>query len=115
VSKFQYFSDDEVRGLNEDFVTRLDKARGLAGIPFIITSGLRSPETNQSLANAVSDSAHLTGHAVDLAVGESTVRFKVIQSLLAAGFTRIGIYSAHLHVDDDPTKDADVIWYVSGA
>jgi zinc D-Ala-D-Ala carboxypeptidase len=115
VSKYLYFSDSEVEGLNDGFMQKLEQAREKAGIPFIITSGLRTPEKNQSLPNAVSDSSHLTGHAVDLAVGESSIRYRVLTSLLAVGFNRIGIYEKHLHVDDDATKDPNVIWYVQGA
>lgn len=115
MSKWQFFQDSEVEGLNEDFVAKLDKARGLAAVPFVITSGLRSPETNQSLPNAVSDSSHLTGHAVDLAVSESQARYAIIKALLDTGFNRLGIYSAHIHVDDDATKPLNVIWYVAGA
>jgi uncharacterized protein YcbK (DUF882 family) len=113
--QYKYFTPEEVQGLDEQFVARLEIAREKAGIPFIITSGLRTPTQNESLPNAVSDSSHLTGHAVDLAVAESQARYTTIKSLLDAGFNRLGIYSAHVHVDDDGTKPPNCIWYVAGA
>jgi hypothetical protein len=30
--------------------------------------------------------------------------------LFEAGFNRIGIHEHFIHVDDDPSKDADVVW-----
>lgn len=114
MSKYQHFQDNEVEGLDETFVQKLDQARGLSGVPFIITSGLRSPSENQSIPNAVQDSAHLSGLAVDLAVADSQSRFLVVKALLDCGFNRIGIYSAHVHVDDSKTLPPNVMWYVEG-
>lgn len=110
-----YFSPEEVKGLDPELCAMLDIARARAGVPFEITCGLRSPEENAQLANSVSDSAHLTGLAVDLACSDSATRFAMIKGLLAAGFTRIGVYSAHLHADRDESKPQNVFWYVEGA
>jgi uncharacterized protein YcbK (DUF882 family) len=112
--KWNYFSPEEVGGLNEEFVALLDRARGLAQTPFIITSGLRTLQENEQTANAVSDSAHLSGLAVDLACVESEKRFSIIKALLAVGFCRIGVYERHLHVDKSSTLPQNVIWYVIG-
>lgn len=114
MGRYQYFTDDEVKGLDDAFCQKLSIARGKAGVPFIITCGLRTQEQNDALSESVKDSAHLTGHAVDLACSDSQTRYAIISSLLAAGLNRLGIYSAHIHVDDDPTKPPNVIWYVSG-
>ena len=114
MGKYQFFSDDEVAGLDDGLCQMLSIARGKANVPFIITCGLRTPEQNAALSESVSDSAHLTGHAVDLACGDSPTRYAMLSGLLAAGFTRIGIYSAHLHADNDATKPPNVIWYVTG-
>lgn len=112
--KYTYFSEEESQGLNPDLMAMLDVARGKAGVPFFITCGVRTTEQNSVLLNSVSDSSHLTGHAVDLACTDSVTRFAMLSGLLEAGFNRIGIYSAHLHVDDDATKPAKVCWYVEG-
>lgn len=112
--KYTYFSEEESKGLNPDLMAMLDMAREKAGVPFFITCGVRTAEQNSALQNSVSDSSHLTGHAVDLACSDSVTRFSMLSGLIEAGFNRIGIYSAHLHVDDDTTKPAKVCWYVEG-
>lgn len=109
-----YFKDSEVEGLNEDFVRQLEKARQIAGVPFVITSGFRTPEKNQSLVGAVQDSAHLEGLAVDLSVTDSSERFLIVKAAIIAGFTRIGIYSAHIHIDASKTLPQNMMWYSSG-
>lgn len=109
-----YFTDNEVEGLHEDFVRQLEKARQIAGVPFVITSGFRTPEKNQSIAGAVHDSAHLEGLAVDLSVVNATARFLIAKAAIIAGFTRIGIYSAHIHIDASKTLPQNVMWYSSG-
>lgn len=114
MGKYQYFQDSEVVGLDDGLCQMLSIARGKAGVPFFITCGLRTPEQNAALAESVSDSAHLTGHAVDLACSDDPTRFAMLSGLLAAGFTRIGIYSAHIHADNDSTKPPNVIWWNSG-
>lgn len=115
MSQWNFFSDEDGKDLDQELMAMLDMARGKAGIPFVITCGMRTPEQNAALKNSVSDSAHLTGHAVDLACTESEQRFKMVTALLDAGFTRIGIYAAHLHADNDLTKSQGVMWYVAGA
>lgn len=112
----KYFSDDEVRGLDNGFIQKLDKAREIAGIPFVITSGLRTPEKNQSVIGAVPDSAHLKGLAVDLRVTSSRDAALIIDAAKAAGISRRGIYvdsywnPRHIHIDVDPDKIDDVLF-----
>lgn len=114
MGKYQYFQDSELSGLDDNLCQMLSIARGKSNVPYLITNGLRTQEQNDALGESVSDSAHLTGHAVDLACGDSSTRFFMLAGLLAAGFNRIGIYSAHIHVDNDKTKPPNVCWYVSG-
>ena len=45
-----------------DLVMRLDQARAIAEIPFVITSGIRSDEHNAMVGGSPS-SSHLTGNA----------------------------------------------------
>lgn len=106
----KWFNDKSAEGLNEDLISKLDQARDYAGIPFIITSGLRTPETNKSLTGAVEDSAHLSGMAVDLRIYTTVARFKIVKALLDVGFNRIGIYDKHIHCDIDKEKPQNVIW-----
>lgn len=116
LNKWNYFSESEVQGLRDEFVAQLDQARHNAGIPFVITSGLRTPEKNQSIIGAVANSAHLQGLAVDLRVSTNHDVFKIVQGAIAAGIRRIGIYvdkdfnPIHLHLDADLTKPPECIW-----
>jgi uncharacterized protein YcbK (DUF882 family) len=116
--EYKYFKPEEVEGLNEDFVAKLDLARKFAGIPFQITSGLRTLAENERTSGAAKDSAHLTGKAVDLRVGNSHEVYLIIAAGLSVGITRFGIYvdlegyPTHVHVDDakDDLHVSEVIW-----
>lgn len=123
MSNYKYFSDEEVAGLDKELCARLDMARDKAGVPFFITCGKRTPEQNGSLHGAVSDSAHLSGLAVDLATGSDHIKNRVIYGLCVAGLgDRIGEYFSidpadpdnliphHVHVDIDTTKPMEVTW-----
>lgn len=114
MSNYRYFKDEELKGLDLELCAMLDRARGLAGIPFVITCGLRTPDQNDALAESVKDSAHLTGNGVDLACVDSPTRYAMLRGLILAGFNRIGIYSAHIHADNSPTLPQNVCWYVQG-
>lgn len=107
---YKYFKQSEIIGLEPSLVEMLDTARGIAGVPFVISSGKRSKAQNEK-AGGVEDSAHLTGFAVDILCKTSDVRWKMINSLFKAGFTRIGIGKDFLHADNDPSKPKQVIWH----
>lgn len=103
-------------GLNmdKDFLSMLDNARDIAKTPFKITSGYRTKEHNiaiyKKLGKKPIESSHLKGLACDIACSNSRARFIIIQSLLEAGFTRIGIANNFIHVDYDCEKSQNVIW-----
>lgn len=88
---------------------KLEVARGLAGIPFVINSGYRTKAHNYKVGG-VSDSAHERGFAVDIAANSPVKRWKILESCIKAGFRRIGIGKDFIHVDDDPSKPAGVVW-----
>ena len=94
--------------MNADFLNKLDEAREYAGIPFAINSAYRSPTHPLSIKNPTS--SHIKGLAVDISVKDSKTRFKVLDALIAVGFTRIGIASSFIHVDLDFDKSQGVIW-----
>jgi peptidase M15-like protein len=114
VQTYTYFNADEVKGLDPELCAMLDIARARAGVPFIITDGLRTVAQNAALKEAVQDSAHLTGNAVDLACSDSATRYLIMKGLFLAGFNRIGVYSEHIHCDNSPTLPPNVFWYISG-
>ena len=91
------------------FLMMLDDARDEAKTPFVITSGYRCPEHNRAVGG-VEGSAHTKGHAVDIAAGSSGKKFKIIKALMGVGFTRIGVSSNFIHVDNDYSKSPNVVW-----
>jgi len=103
----KYFKEIETN-MNNEFLFVLDEAREFAGIPFFINSAYRSPTHPESIKNPTS--SHIKGLAVDIKATDSTTRFKIIESLLSVGFTRIGIANTFIHVDLDFDKAQDVIW-----
>lgn len=108
--KLSEFDDAPGTGKNmkKQFLTKLDKARAIADVPFKITSGYRSKETNKRVGG-VSTSSHLKGLAADISCKDSSTRQKIISGLIKAGFTRIGIADTFIHCDTDKDKN-DAIW-----
>ena len=96
------------KNMKKDFLTKLDKARAIADVPFNITSGYRSKETNKRV-KGVSTSSHLKGLAADISCKDSSTRQKIVSALIQAGFTRIGIADTFIHCDTDKDKN-DAIW-----
>lgn len=107
---YKFFKEKEIVGLNAKLVQMLDRAREYAGVPFILTSTVRTIAENNA-AGGVEDSSHLAGLAVDIRAKDSVARFKIMTGLIAIGFNRIGIYEHHIHADIDTSKAGDVMWY----
>jgi zinc D-Ala-D-Ala carboxypeptidase len=87
----------------------LDDARAIAGIPFKINSGFRTKSHNAYIGG-VRDSSHCYGYAVDVHCTDSRGRAVIINALRKAGFTRFGVANTFIHCDNDPDKDANVMW-----
>lgn len=109
---YTYFSEAEVEKwkLRPALFELLDKMRGECGFAFSITSGLRSKEQNDALSDSASDSAHLSGLAVDVACPDSLKRFKMVEVALSNGVKRIGIGKDFIHFDIDGPKPQVVMW-----
>lgn len=96
--------------MSASFLSRLDQAREYARVPFIVNSAYRSVE-HEKRQGRDGSSSHTKGIAVDLKATNSRTRYRILQGLLKAGFTRIGIGENFIHVDGDLDKDQDVIWH----
>lgn len=96
--------------MDERFIAKLDLARAKAGIPFVLNCAYRSRAWDLSKGRT-GNSAHCVGKAVDIRCNTSANRMKIVQGLLAAGFTRIGIGKTFVHADSDETKPQGVIWH----
>ena len=106
---YKYFKDSEIKGLKPELVEMLDKAREIAGIPFIITSGFRTPEHSTYVGGFAND-PHTTGSAVDLKLKNKNDRFLIINSWIKAGGNRFGDEVDHVHLDIDKTKEQNFCW-----
>ena len=105
----KYFKEIDDGNMNQEFLSKLDEARELAGIPFKINSAYRSPEHNAKIGGKP-NSSHLRGLAVDISVTNSRQRFVILESLIRVGFNRIGIADTFIHVDLDKEKSEKVVW-----
>jgi len=91
------------------FLAKLQDARNIASIPFVITSGYRCPEYNKAVGGK-SDSSHLKGLAADIRAQTSSERFAIVNGLVKAGFVRIGMGRDFIHVDMDMSKPQHLMW-----
>ena len=115
----RYFQESEFKAcspscslqdMKQHTMDKLDAARALAGIPFVLNSAYRSPAWERSHGRT-GTGAHPHGCGVDIRCNTSANRMKIIQSCLAVGFRRIGIGKTYIHVDDDETQAQNVIWH----
>ncbi len=109
--KYKYFTESEVEGLNHEFVLLLDKARGIAGIPFKINSGFRTKEHNKAVGG-VKNSAHLGGLAIDANAKGGSDIYIIVYACMQVGIKRIGInWDKHfVHIDVDYSKPTPTIY-----
>lgn len=110
---YSEFDSPDLKGsgnkMDAKLLMMLDRIRDIVGEPIIITSGFRTLEHNKAIGG-VDGSSHTKGLAVDIAIRNSRMRFKLINAILQVGINRIGIADNFIHIDIDPNKDKDVIW-----
>jgi len=102
--------------MSDEFISMLDECRKIYGKPMKINSGYRSESYQKELAKryntgVAKNSPHTEGIAADIHVGNSKDRWLLINSLISAGFTRIGIASNFLHADISDSRSDLVIWH----
>lgn len=111
MGNFRWFTDEEIKGLQTPVPAMLDMARGIAGVPFRLTSTL----TGQHCPN----SAHFKGLAVDIGLGHlnegfdrDTARYLIVKGLLDAGFKRVELAPLHVHTDvgEPPDFMTPLLW-----
>jgi uncharacterized protein YcbK (DUF882 family) len=114
----EYFTDSELercspscslQDMHQATIDRLDAARKAADTPFIINSAYRSSAWDKSKGRS-GTGAHTLGRAVDIRCGSDAARWKIVNALLAAGFTRIGIAKTYIHADDSEVHSQCVMW-----
>ena len=110
--KIDYFAESEFdrcvpkckkSDMNPDFMARLNKARRIAGLPFVLNSAYRTVE-HEKLMNRSGNSMHTKGRAVDIRCLDGNSRAVILDALLKAGFHGIGISNTFIHVDDRQIK-----------
>lgn len=112
---YKYFKESEFKckcgrcenKINPELIKKLDTAREIAGVPFVVTSGYRCREYNNDLLSrgykASKNSSHTLGLAADIAANDKT-RDVIYQALKKAGFVRIGLGKTFIHADIDTDK-----------
>ena len=115
----KYFRESEFKAcspacslqdMQQHTLDKLDRAREMAGIPFVLNSAYRSPAWDKSKGRS-GTGAHTTGCAVDIRCNSDSNRLKIVLAALSVGFRRIGIGKTYIHLDDDPKRTQNVIWH----
>lgn len=117
--KAKYFKESEFKAcvpscslqdMKQSSVNRMDRAREIAGIPFVLNSAFRAVEWEKEHGRS-GDGAHPHGYGWDIRCRTDANRMKIVRACLEVGFTRIGIGKTYIHVDDDPEKTQNVMWH----
>lgn len=97
--------------LAPDFLFKLNAAREIAGIPFVLNSAFRCPKHNKEVGGT-ENSAHLVGCAADIRILNNWERYVILKALFdhEVKLHRIGIGRDFIHVDDDFTKPSQVCY-----
>lgn len=115
----EHFNESEFRrctpscslqDMQQSTMRQLDLARDIAGIPFVLNSAYRSKAWEVKKGRP-GTSSHTKGLAVDIRCNTDSNRYKIVNALRAAGFSRIGIGRTYIHADNDPSKTQKVIWH----
>lgn len=99
-----------LQDMNQYTMHKLDEARDLAGIPFVLNSAKRTPAWDRARGRS-GTGPHTIGEAVDIRCHTDSNRFKIIQALIRVGFTRIGVYKTFIHADTSEKHKQEIIWY----
>ena len=92
--------------MDTDFMKKLNMARWIARIPFVVNSGYRCPEHNKNVGSTSTN--HTTGKAADIRCTDSTKRYDMVMAMIGAGIPGIGIGPTFIHCDVNRT--AAMLW-----
>jgi hypothetical protein len=111
---FKYSEFDCKCGCGENLMNalvmyKLDRARAMANVPFVINSGYRCKTHNKNVGGSPT-SSHVKGLAVDIATEFGEDRYLILKALFFYGFTRIGIAKGFIHADLDEDKTQGNVW-----
>lgn len=98
-----------LQDMNQSTMNKFDVARDIARIPLVINSAFRSSAHDKSKGRSGTGS-HTLGRAIDIRCNTDRNRYIIINALLKAGFTRIGIAKSFIHADDSPNHSTQVAW-----
>ena len=84
--------------MDQVFIDKLDFARKLADVPFILNCAYRSSSWDKSRGRSGSG-YHTKGRAVDIRCVDSSDRYKIVSACIHCGLS-VGIYRTFLHIDD---------------
>lgn len=97
--------------INSELVEKVDKLRGLYGLPIKITSGYRCPDHPLTVSRPTS--SHAKGKAIDISAKSCRERYMLLELIFKHQlFKRIGIsgIDKFIHVDVDEDKSDQVVW-----
>lgn len=88
-----------------NLIHALDWLREIFGVPFIVTSGYRCPEYNQSIGGAP-QSFHMSGKAADITVSRKNLLLVIYKVAIASSkFNGVGLSeNSFIHLDTGNRK-----------
>ena len=97
--------------MNATLLIKLQNLRFMVDHPLKISSGLRCRAHNEKVGGA-KNSPHLHGLAVDIDTKflDSSQEAKLIKYAMQVGFTGVGFYTGHLHLDVRPPHRVWMEW-----
>lgn len=82
------------------FLEKLDSARCVAQVPFVLLSAYRSPEHDRSKGRS-GKGYHTLGRAVDVKCVDGQTRWRIVYACLRLSLS-VGIYPTFIHIDNRP-------------
>ncbi len=116
MSKYRFFTERELACshcgecfMDDQFMTRIDCARGGCDFPWPIRSGYRCDKYDKKIGG---EGNHPTGQAIDIGWENSEQLARIVEALSLQGFKRMGIsFKNHfIHVDSVPGRPTPRLW-----